>query len=163
MRRSGCAKVTTLRGLSHRKWSLSSKMERSAVWNDRLYLAYSTPGSIMAPGMGSTLASQLHAARMRQFVGRTDECQAFAQALDAQQLSAVLFYVHGPGGVGKTWLLKQWAQMAADAGALTLILDGRNLEASSAGFYSAFAQAAGRGDSGAAFWQGLDTRSRQRR
>ncbi len=80
----------------------------------------------------------MHAARLRQFVGRDAERDAFRAALAAQPLPFAVLYVHGPGGVGKTWLLRQFEALADSAGALVMTLDARNIEASAAGFASAF-------------------------
>jgi|1185.fasta_scaffold1612173_1 hypothetical protein len=49
------------------------------------------------------LAGRLRAARQRGFVGRKEELAAFDEALGGD--GGVLF-VHGPGGIGKSALLR---------------------------------------------------------
>ena len=79
---------------------------------------------------------------MRQFVGRDAERDAFNTILAAAQLPCAVIYLHGPGGVGKTWLLRQFEALADTAGATTLTLDARNIEATPSGFSAAFCAAA---------------------
>src|SRR5215213_8105944 len=50
-------------------------------------------------------------------------------------------YVHGPGGVGKTVLLGEFARLADEAGVPAVRLDGRDLEPSPSGFLAALAHA----------------------
>ncbi|MDQ3931134.1 MAG: ATP-binding protein, partial [Chloroflexota bacterium] len=57
--------------------------------------------------MTSRLADRLVAARRRRFVGRENERELFRSALAAPELPFVLLHVYGPGGVGKTTLLKE--------------------------------------------------------
>lgn len=78
-----------------------------------------------------TLGGRLQAARERAFVGRKQELAAFDEALCGD--GGVLF-VHGPGGVGKSALLRQFAQRAAAAGRTVTMLDGRLLDPSHAAF-----------------------------
>jgi hypothetical protein len=66
-------------------------------------------------------AGRLQAARSRAFVGRKEELAAFDEALCGD--GGVLF-VHGPGGVGKSALLRRFAQRAEEAGrTVTMLLD----------------------------------------
>jgi AAA ATPase domain len=67
---------------------------------------------------------RLRTARHRAFVGRKEELAAFDEALCR---GGVLF-VHGPGGVGKSALLGNFAQRAEEAGRTVLVLDGRLLD-----------------------------------
>ncbi|HYE94865.1 MAG TPA: ATP-binding protein [Rubricoccaceae bacterium] len=89
------------------------------------------------------LADRLSAARQAQFVGRAAETALFREALRADDLPFHLLHVYGPGGIGKSTLLRQFAGMAAEAGARPLRLDGRNVDASPAGFEAALAAALG--------------------
>ena len=77
------------------------------------------------------LAGRLAAARLRGFVGRKEELAAFDEALCGG--GGVLF-VHGPGGVGKSALLRRFAQLATDADRNVTMLDGRTLDPSPAAF-----------------------------
>ncbi len=78
---------------------------------------------------------------MRQFVGRDEVCSGFVQALRAIEPQCVLQFVHGPGGVGKSWLLRRYADLAAENGALALSLDARSIEASTGAIISALENA----------------------
>lgn len=72
------------------------------------------------------VAERLRAARQRGFVGRKEELAAFDEALGG---GGVLF-VHGPGGIGKSALLRCFAQRAEEAGRPVTALDGRLLDSS---------------------------------
>lgn len=87
--------------------------------------------------MSSRLASRLSAARRAVFVGRTDEQNLFAEALRATELPFFVLYFHGPGGVGKTTLLRVLADLAAQQQAPVAQLDGRNIDASPESFEEA--------------------------
>lgn len=84
--------------------------------------------------MTLSLAERLEEARRQQFVGRAAEQEMIREALTAVTPPFVLLYVFGPGGVGKTSLLRSAAHMAKQAGVRVFTLDGRNLESSPAGF-----------------------------
>ncbi len=57
----------------------------------------------------SRLADRLGAARRRRFIGRSAEQALFQSALNASELPFFVLHLHGPGGVGKTSLLGQFA------------------------------------------------------
>jgi hypothetical protein len=78
--------------------------------------------------MSSRLADRLQTARRRRFIGRSTELALFETAVAAAELPFFLLYVHGPGGVGKTALLMQYARLAEQAGAIALTVDARNIE-----------------------------------
>ncbi|WP_433256868.1 ATP-binding protein [Streptosporangium sp. CA-135522] len=80
----------------------------------------------------ATLGRRLQAARERAFVGREEELAAFRSALYGDGLSVL--YVHGPGGVGKSALLRRFAQEATAAGRPVIRVDGRTLDPSPAAF-----------------------------
>jgi hypothetical protein len=87
--------------------------------------------------MASRLGERLRAARRRWFVGREAERHLFRDALLAEDLPFCVLYVYGPGGVGKTTLLAEFARMAEDAGAAAHLLDARNVEAMPESFNAA--------------------------
>ncbi len=66
---------------------------------------------------------RLETARRRGFVGREAELSRF-QALLADPDEPRVVYVHGPGGIGKTALLHQFAWLAEQAGRRRVWLDG---------------------------------------
>ncbi|GAA3687158.1 ATP-binding protein [Nonomuraea antimicrobica] len=88
-----------------------------------------------------SLGRRLRAARETAFVGREEELAAFNAALYGGGCSVL--YVHGPGGIGKSALLRRFAHEAALAGRpvsmvdgsmVGSIVDGRTAEPSAAAF-----------------------------
>ena len=87
--------------------------------------------------MPTSLGDRLTAARRRQFVGRTAELALFQSALDAAELPFQVLFVHGPGGVGKTTLLNEFARLCAEAEARSHYLDARNIDPTPESFLAA--------------------------
>jgi predicted AAA+ superfamily ATPase len=52
--------------------------------------------------------------RKKNFVGRQKETSFFEQLLKEEEPSAHLLYIYGPGGQGKTTLLKQFADLCKE-------------------------------------------------
>jgi hypothetical protein len=94
------------------------------------------------------LSGSLSRARALGFVGRRDEVRAFIDAMDGSSEALVLF-VHGPGGIGKTTLLEAYARHARDAGRSVVYLDAHDVEASAASVTSLVMAPSGRQGSGA--------------
>jgi hypothetical protein len=113
---------------------------------DKVALYFSMPAS---------LSSHLKAARLRQFVGREAESQMFAAALHSDELPFFVLYIFGPGGVGKSFLLRHFAALAEDAGATAISIDGRNMEPTSQGFNNVIRAAARIEDEHAELWPAL--------
>ena len=84
--------------------------------------------------MPALLEGRLRAARRNAFVGRETERALVRTALSSDILPYCVLHVHGPGGVGKTSLLKVLGDAAAEAGALAVYADARNFDPSPAGF-----------------------------
>jgi hypothetical protein len=61
------------------------------------------------------------------FVGRAAELELFQVALAAEIPPFALLHLHGPGGVGKTSLLQQFARLATSAGRTVALVDSRNI------------------------------------
>jgi hypothetical protein len=80
-------------------------------------------------------------ARAESFVGRQDELARFAQALRAPQPAFWVLHVYGPGGIGKSSLLAEFRRLAQEAGCPAVLLDGRNVAPTPAGFRVALAEA----------------------
>ena len=74
------------------------------------------------------LGDRLSAARRRQFVGRSSELALFQSALDADELPFQIMFVYGPGGVGKTTLLDEFARRCAEAQTSVSQIDARTLD-----------------------------------
>ncbi len=87
------------------------------------------------------LEDRLRAARARLFVGRDDECALFRDALTAGEPSFFVLYTYGPGGVGKTSLLRAFQRISADHGAAATYLDARDVEPSPEAFLEALRRA----------------------
>lgn len=94
------------------------------------------------------LSDRLRAAR--RFVGRQAELELVASALASDAAPFAVLYLHGPGGIGKTSLLQQYAQLATAAGRPAALLDSRNLDPSPHGFLLGLAAALGVADAEAA-------------
>ncbi len=87
--------------------------------------------------MTTRLADRLHLERHRRFVGRIAERELFQTMLET---GVPVLHVYGPGGVGKTTLLKEFAYQAAQAQRQALYLDAHNLEATPESFLQALAR-----------------------
>lgn len=87
--------------------------------------------------MNDTLQHRLDAARHEQFVGRADHLSRFREVLLAPELPVHVVYVCGPGGIGKTALLREFAEVARSAGVPALVVDGRDIEPAPEAFRSA--------------------------
>ncbi|MEV6596329.1 AAA family ATPase [Actinoplanes sp. NPDC051346] len=81
-----------------------------------------------------SLAERLRLARARAFVGRNDELAAFEAALRGDPTAAPVLYVHGPGGIGKSTLVRQLCDQVRHAGRPLIEIDGRFVGRSPAEF-----------------------------
>ena len=75
---------------------------------------------------GVTLAARLADRDRERFVGREAELDLLERCLTDDQPAAVVF-VHGPGGIGKSTLLREFARRATAAGWDTFAVEGREL------------------------------------
>lgn len=89
------------------------------------------------------LADRLALARRGRFVGRAAELELFHAALKADEPPYAVLYIHGPGGIGKTTLLHEYARIAATCGRPVIPLDGREIDPTPAGFLFALSQSLG--------------------
>lgn len=89
----------------------------------------------------ASLAERLSAIRHGLFVGRVDEQAFFRSALEATELPCCVLHVYGPGGVGKTALLHEFAALCASMSVQALRLDAHNIEPSPEAFTGALALA----------------------
>lgn len=75
--------------------------------------------------MSSAIRDRLEVARRRRFVGRKIELDLFQSALAIDSLPFHVLYIFGPGGIGKTTLLREFAFVAKQAKADVIEIDGR--------------------------------------
>ncbi|MFG1665376.1 AAA family ATPase [Streptomyces sp. Y7] len=73
----------------------------------------------------ASVGERLSRARIRSFVGRDEELGRFERALAGDPRAPFAFYVCGPGGIGKSTLLRCMADRARAAGRTLVELDGR--------------------------------------
>ncbi len=76
--------------------------------------------------MPDDIATIVDAARVRGFVGRSEEVACFRAAIGGASSARVLF-VHGPGGLGKSALLQQFRILAGAAGSVVVSVDGEDI------------------------------------
>ncbi len=93
--------------------------------------------------MPPRLSERLNAVRFRRFIGRSNELEIFKNALAAPELPFNVLFVYGPGGVGKSSLLAQFARLCAQANLNALNIDARNIEASPESFLTALGMTLG--------------------
>jgi hypothetical protein len=93
--------------------------------------------------MSPDLAERLRAERHRKFVGRVAERDLFRSALAADEPPFNVLYIFGPGGVGKTTLLREFASICKEADVPASYVDARNLEPSTDSFMGAVCSALG--------------------
>ncbi|MGW4233372.1 ATP-binding protein [Streptomyces sp. NPDC004980] len=72
------------------------------------------------------VADRLASARSAAFVGRSHELALFSGALGGETPLSML-YLYGPGGVGKSTLLRRFADMAEGTGRRVVRVDGRDV------------------------------------
>ena len=88
--------------------------------------------------MSRNLADRLTAARHARFVGRDGELAVFGTALKAEILPFFILHIFGPGGVGKTTLLQEFALLSEQQGAHAVYLDARHMDLSPDAFVKAW-------------------------
>ena len=80
--------------------------------------------------MSPSLADRLEQARHARFVGRNGELSLLESALTAETLPFFVLHIFGPGGVGKTTLLQEFALISEQHGARPVYLDARHIDLS---------------------------------
>ncbi|HXF35932.1 MAG TPA: ATP-binding protein [Actinomycetota bacterium] len=93
-----------------------------------------------------TVGERLRELRRRSFVGRAAEVELFRSALETPEPPFSVLFVYGPGGIGKTTLLGVLADVAAEVGATTVLLECRDVDPTPSGFLAALADALGSPD-----------------
>jgi energy-coupling factor transporter ATP-binding protein EcfA2 len=80
--------------------------------------------------MARRLADILSSTRRQLFTGREKEVQLFKSIIQQPDLSTYLLYIYGPGGQGKTTLIKEFTEICKQLSIDCLKLDGREIHAS---------------------------------
>ncbi len=93
----------------------------------------------MTDGRGPyrAIGESLAAGRERAFVGRHAELALFRTALAGDPGACTVQYLHGPGGIGKSMLLRRFAMEARAAGRPVVEVDGRTITPTPEGFAQA--------------------------
>jgi hypothetical protein len=86
-----------------------------------------------------TLGDRLAAARRATFVGRAAECDRFERMLDGN--AEPVWFLYGPGGIGKTTLLAELARRADSRGRIVIEIDARHLIATPTSWQQALREA----------------------
>lgn len=76
--------------------------------------------------MGATLGERVRERDAASFVGRVDELRALEALLDDGSPVSVV-HLHGPGGIGKSALVRELARQAERSGRTVVWVDGREL------------------------------------
>lgn len=97
---------------------------------------------MMSP-MSGLVTERLDSERRRQFVGRQGERETFQTAITASVLPFQVLYVFGPGGIGKTTLLDEFAFICREMQTPAIRVDGRNIEPAPAAFTETLRNAMG--------------------
>lgn len=98
------------------------------------------------PAQGQRIAERLAAAQESGFIGRQAELGLFRSAMAEPAPPFTILHVHGPGGVGKTTLLREFARIAREAGRPVITLDGRDIAPTPGAFLRACGEAVGAAD-----------------
>lgn len=93
--------------------------------------------------MSSRLADRLSLARHRRFAGREAERALFESTLTAAELPFYILHIFGPGGIGKTSLLSEFAYLCDNHHIPALQLDARTIEPAPPSFLAALQTALG--------------------
>lgn len=78
--------------------------------------------------MHLSLVERLNAARHHRFVGRNYECNLLKSALEAADPPFSVLHISGPGGVGKTTLLREFSRICKTEHIPVVYLDARNFD-----------------------------------
>ena len=96
---------------------------------------------IVGMSEGSSVQQRLEQARRRRFVGRESERELLRATLMSAELPFFVLHVFGPGGIGKTSLMREFATLARDHGLPVALIDGRNVDPSPDSFLRAVGKA----------------------
>jgi DNA-binding winged helix-turn-helix (wHTH) protein len=107
-----------------------------------LVIDESRPGTVVQDRL-ARIGDRLSAEASRRFVGRASELDLLREAIAPGQPSTPLFFVHGPGGIGKTTLLERLRVEAVNEGIVFVRIDATGMSPRPDAFQSALASALG--------------------
>ena len=110
--------------------------------------------------MSPSLADRLVEARHARFVGRDGELSVFESALRAETLPFFILHIFGPGGVGKSTLLQEFALLSERYRVRPVYLDARHIDLSPDAFIKALGTSLGH-NNGASIPDLLDATSQR--
>lgn len=85
------------------------------------------PDPVRAPTTGVNIGDHLRAKAERHFVGRDSELAELGNVLAAESGGTQLYFVHGPGGIGKTTLLERLRSDATRANMVCASIDASTM------------------------------------
>jgi DNA-binding winged helix-turn-helix (wHTH) protein len=98
------------------------------------------PYQAKSQAAGDNIGDRLRAKAERRFVGRDSELAELGDALAAESGGAQLYFVHGPGGIGKTTLLERLKGEATRAGIVCASIDASTIAPTPAAVVAAIAE-----------------------
>jgi DNA-binding winged helix-turn-helix (wHTH) protein len=98
------------------------------------------PDQVRAPTTGVNIGDRLRATAERRFVGRESELAELGHALATQSGGTQLYFIHGPGGIGKTTLLERLKSDATRAGIVCASIDASAIAATPTAIVAAIAE-----------------------
>jgi class 3 adenylate cyclase len=94
------------------------------------------------PGKPRTISERLSDIAKRSFVGRKNEFDFLLNTIQSKELPFVVAYLHGPGGIGKSFLIQSFLNSLGPE-VRYYILDCRNIEPTPEGFLFSLGTALG--------------------
>ena len=144
-RAAALAQFRACRATLDRELGVEPDPETTALYQAILEGRVERPAPPTSPP-SARLAARLDSARRRSFVGRAPELAAFARWLRADEPPFVAVHIFGPGGVGKSALLAEFARLSTAAGVKAITLDSRNIQPTPDGLLRALREATGADD-----------------
>jgi hypothetical protein len=135
--------------LQHDCASVQAERHREPGWKEQRQYTflqkklYNKVRASLGKHMSPSLADRLMEARHIRFVGRDGELGVFESALRAEILPFYILHIFGPGGVGKTTLLQEFALLSERYGARAIYVDARHIDLSPDAFIKALKVALG--------------------
>ncbi|WMT74314.1 AAA family ATPase [Bradyrhizobium sp. Ash2021] len=112
----------------------------------------SRPG-IVPQNTLTSIGDRLDAKAAKRFVGRESELALLRRAISPDPPSTALFFVHGPGGIGKTTLVERLRAEAAVEGIIFVRIDATGVSAEPSVILAALANALGLSEAAATIEQ----------